>query len=450
MKVTFLGAVGTVTGSKFLVETQQTKLLIDCGLFQGLKDLRLRNWQALPFAPAELDAVILTHAHLDHSGYLPLLVRNGFKGPIFCSAPTGELCKILLPDSGRINEEDAEHANRKGYSRHQPAAALYNEADALNCLPLLQPKEIDQRHQIGDLAFRLERVGHILGATSVTLFYQGRSLVFSGDIGRYQDLLELSPVPANGGDYLVMESTYGNRIHQAASPVEELAKLVNSVIQQQGILLIPAFALGRAQVLLYCLLQVFKKNLAPKIPVFLNSPMATQITNLYQRFPQWHRLSPEESDELFAMPIYISSVEDSKELTKEKGPHIIISASGMITGGRVLHHLKELAPDPHNIILLPGFQAVGTRGELLVAGNKTLKIHGETVAIAAPVYHWDTLSAHADQEELLHWLRSCKQKPGKIYIVHGEPKASAALAQKIRDELGIETEIPHYESVAQF
>lgn len=448
MKITFLGAANTVTGSKHLVETSSTKVLIDCGLYQGLKELRLRNWAALPIAPQELDAVILTHAHIDHSGYLPLLVRNGFKGPVFCSEPTRDLCKVLLPDCGKINEEDTAYANRSGFSKHKPALPLYTEQEAFISLNNLQAVPINSKHRIGDIEFSLEMVGHILGATCVKLNQAGNknSIMFSGDVGRYHDLLEHSPPPASGATYLVVESTYGDRLHSTDDPIAAFGKLINTIVERQSVLLIPSFALGRAQVILYCIYQAFAKNLAPKVPVYINSPMATQITNLYKRYPDWHRLSEELSEKLFSLPTYVRSVEESVALNHKKGPLIIISASGMLTGGRILHHLKACAPDARNIILLPGFQAEGTRGAALINGSKTLKIHGGQVTINAQVHHWDSVSAHGDQQELLRWITSCRQQPQKIFLVHGDKGALQSMRQQLEDERGFKVETPTYGS----
>lgn len=446
MRISFFGAAGTVTGSKFLVETQQIKILIDCGLFQGLKELRLKNWQKLPFTPSDIDAIVLTHAHIDHSGYIPIMVRDGFKGSIYCSPPTKDLCSILLPDCGRIAEEDAEYANRKGFSKHKPALPLYTEKDALKAMSRFKSHPVQEKLKLGDLQIEFEPVGHILGATSVRVKHGSHIAVFSGDIGRYEDLLENEPQASSGGHWVIMESTYGDRVHAKTNPVIEMAKIVNQIVEKKSVLVIPSFAVGRAQILLYCLYQALKKGLIPKIPIYVNSPMASKVTNLYNQYHQWHRLNEEESQATFSIAKFISSVEESKALNNKTGPMIIISASGMLTGGRVLHHIKEFGPKEDNVILLPGYQAQGTRGCSLASNATSLKIHGEYIPINAKIYHWDILSAHADQNALLKWLKDCKMPPKKVFIVHGDPQASDNLRRLVEESMLIPVVIPHYGS----
>ena len=446
LKVTFYGGVGTVTGSKYLVSSGKTKVLVDCGLFQGLKELRLRNWRQLPFAPNELDAVVLTHAHIDHSGSLPILTREGFRGPIYCTAPTRDLCGILLPDCGRIAEEDARYANRKGFSKHQPALPLYTEKDAIKSLARFSLVEPDDVFKVGDLRISLRGVGHILGACCVRIANANYALQFSGDIGRYTDLLETEPEPAPGGNWVVMESTYGDRCHQTTDPIRALADLVNKIIDRSGVLIIPSFAVGRAQTLLYCLYRARRKNLIPKIPIYVNSPMTKSVTQLYKLYPEWHRIPTKDVEEIFSIASFVGSPEESRGLNRRSGPMVIISASGMLTGGRVLHHLKQFGPDPSNMILLPGFQAAGTRGAALVAGEKHLKIHGESIPINAEVCHWDILSAHADQAELLQWLEQCETAPKKVFLVHGEAQASEGLRRLIKGRAYTDVVIPEYGS----
>lgn len=442
MKLTFYGATNTVTGSKFLVTAGKTNILVDCGIFQGVKKLRLKNWDKIPISPDKIDAVILTHGHIDHSGYLPILVKDGFAGPIYCSEPTKDLCEILLPDSGHIAEEDARYANRKGFSKHQPALPLYTENDALKALEYFKPFDINLPLKIGGLTITANSVGHILGAICIRVSDGNNSILFSGDIGRYTDLLENRPDGAPGGNWVVMESTYGDRNHLDIDPITEIAKVVNTIAEQKGVLIIPSFAVGRAQILLYCLHQAMKKKLIQPLPIYLNSPMATKVTELYQKHADWHRLSEAQCEKTFSIAKYIRTVDESKSLNRKNGPMIIISASGMLTGGRVLHHIKSFGGDPKNIILLPGFQAPGTRGASLINKASSIKIHGEYIPINAKVLHWDLLSAHADQRDLIKWLSKSELMPKKVFLVHGEPQASDSLRRIIKDKLHIKVEIP--------
>jgi len=445
MKLTFLGAAGTVTGSKYLLTTEHERVLIDCGLYQGVKQLRLRNWQRLPLDLETLDAVILTHAHIDHSGYLPALVRDGYRGPVYCTPPTEELCRILLPDSGRLNEEDAIYANRKGFSKHRPARPLYTEEDALRALERFVGLEFGEPLAIGGLRIRIRPAGHILGAGSVQVTHRGGTLLFSGDLGRGDDLLMYPPEAPGSPDQVVLESTYGDRRHAEADPIAELAALLERTLSRNGTLLIPTFAVGRAQTILYCLHQVFQRGLAPRVPVYLNSPMATSVTRLYQRFCDYHRLSTELCDEVWGSTHFVRSVEESRELS-ERGsfPGVILSASGMATGGRILHHLKALAPGRRNTILLPGFQAPGTRGDAIARGVEAVKIHGSYVPVRAEVAQFDLLSAHADQRGLLDWLAKCAPTPKQVYVTHGEAVPADALRHEIAEAHGIAARVPEF------
>ena len=444
MKVGFYGAVGTVTGSKYLVESGGARVLVDCGLFQGLKQLRLRNWSAPPFDPARVDAVLLSHAHLDHSGYLPALVRAGFRGPVYCTPPTRALCQILLPDSGRIQEEDAAYANRKKFSKHEPALPLYTEQDALAALARLRATAFGEEIALGGLRARFAPAGHILGAASVELRDDAGSALFSGDLGRSDDLLMPPPQPPCAADTIVMESTYGDRNHSERDPVEAIAAVLRRTCERGGVLLIPSFAVGRAQTVLFCLQRIFERRLAPRLPVFVNSPMATDVSALYEQFHDYHRLSAAEIAAMNDVAEFVRSVEESRDLAARKGPHVVISASGMATGGRVLHHLRALAPDARNTILMPGFQAVGTRGADLVAGASAIKIHGEMVPVRAEVVQLDLLSAHADRDDLCGWLASAPRAPGRVLLVHGEPAAADALRRTVKAKLGYEPHIPEY------
>jgi metallo-beta-lactamase family protein len=417
-------------------------------LFQGLKQLRLRNWRPLPLQPGDLDAVLLTHAHLDHSGYLPVVVREGLSCPVFCTPPTRALCQILLPDSGHIQEEDARYASRKKTASHRPALPLYTEEEALAALPRIETRGFEEPLQIGDLSARFVPAGHILGAASIELRDAHGAVLFSGDLGRTDDLLMHPPEAPGNVDWIVMESTYGNRSHGERDPVEAIADVVRRTTERKGVVLMPSFAVGRAQTLLFCLHTAFEKGLCPRVPVYLNSPMATSVTDLYERFHDYHRLRVEECAQVCDVAEFVRSVEESKRLAERRGPLVIISASGMATGGRVLHHLRALAPHPENTILLPGFQAAGTRGADIAAGAESVKIHGQWVPIRAEVLQLDLLSAHADREDLVDWLGSAACRPRSVFLVHGEPPASDALRFAIKDRLGYEPHVPeHLDSV---
>ena len=447
MKLTFLGATGTVTGSKYLLEDSGKKFLIDCGLFQGLKELRLRNWEKLPVNPAEIDAVILTHAHIDHSGYLPLLVKNGFKGRIYCSNGTADLCDILLPDSGYLHEEDAARANKYGYTRHHPALPLYTQEDAYKALEQIKPVSFGEDHPLSDiLSFRLTHAGHILGAACVTLSDGMTSLTFSGDLGRLHDPVMEPPAQIQETDYLVLESTYGDRLHDKTDPLDQLESIITKTVARGGTVVIPAFAVGRAQSLMYYIHELKKAGRIPDIPVYLDSPMAISATKLLQQHHAEHRLSKEQCAAVCSSVYYTKTVEQSKEIySKNNGlPTIIISASGMATGGRVLHHLKHFIGDPQNTILLSGFQAAGTRGARLAHGESEIKIHGHLYPVRAEVQKLDTMSAHADYEEILEWLGHFREPPRKTFLTHGEPEASSSLKFKIEEHLGWNVEIPEY------
>jgi metallo-beta-lactamase family protein len=437
MTLSFLGGAGTVTGSKFLLQHQRDNLLVDCGLFQGFKALRLRNWAPFPVEPRAIGAVVLTHAHLDHSGYLPLLVKRGFKGQIFCTRSTGELCAILLPDAGYLQEKDAEFANRHKFSKHRPALPLYTEEDAWTALEQLVPVPFDDEQVLpGGAKLRFRPMGHILGAASVQIDWDGITTVFSGDIGRYDDAMMIDPVAVEQADYLLVESTYGNRKHDRRDPSVALAEVITDTIGRGGTIVIPAFAVGRVQSILLHLYALKSKGALANVPIFLDSPMAVDASELFCRSAADHKLPELECRRTCAVAKYVRSVEDSKALTADPMPKVVISASGMATGGRVLHHLKRYAPDPKNTILFAGFQAGGTRGAAMVAGAESVKIHGEYVPIRAQVKNLDMLSAHADADEILRWLRGFKAPPKMTYLVHGEPTASDVLRHRIEEELG--------------
>lgn len=446
MKLTFLGATGTVTGSKYLLNTGSYRVLVDCGLFQGLKQLRLKNWANLPINPKDVDAVVLTHAHIDHTGYLPLFVKNGFSGKVYCTEGTRDLCKILLPDSAHLQEEEAEYANRRGFSKHHPALPLYTKADAFKALEMLVPVPFDQDVNIGDdLTLRFYPNGHILGSAFARIHNKKTSILFSGDIGRPNNILMKPPVPVRQADYLLLESTYGNRLHERDDPILKLASIINKTVTRKGVVLIPVFAVGRAQELLYYI-HLLKASgaIADNIPVYLNSPMAVDATAIFTKHRGEHRLSKEECAALNRTAHVINSVEESRALNQMKGPMIILSASGMASGGRVVHHLKAFAPKSNNTILFAGFQAAGTRGAALVDGAKEIKIHGEYVPVRARVEIISNLSAHGDYLEIIDWLRGFESAPRKTFIIHGEPLAADAMRLHVEEKLHWRTEVPDY------
>ncbi len=449
MKLTFLGGAGTVTGSKYLIEHQGARILIDCGLFQGYKNLRLLNWQPPPFDPATLDAVILTHAHLDHSGALPLLVRNGFKGAIHASPSTIALCGLLLPDSGHLQEEDANFANRHKSSKHDPALPLYTEEDARHALRHLQPLAFDQTMDIAGLRIRLRAAGHILGAASVELRSAKGSMLFSGDIGRPDDLLMKPPVPIATGDTLIVESTYGDRSHSDEDSGTMLAEVIARTAARGGKVVIPAFAVGRAQALLYQIHLLKRASRIPDLPVFLDSPMAIDTTDIYRKHRSEHRLSEQDCSGMSHVAKFCRTVEASRELSALAYPAVIISASGMATGGRILHHLRNFGPAHRTSIVLAGFQAGGTRGARLAAGERALRIFGEDVRINAEVVTLPGMSAHADASQIIDWLRTLQKPPRHVYVTHGEPAAADALRCRIERELHWHASVPMLgESVA--
>jgi metallo-beta-lactamase family protein len=451
MKLTFLGATGTVTGSKYLLQDEDKSILIDCGLFQGLKDLRLRNWEKLPFDPASIDAVLLTHAHIDHSGYIPLLVRNGFKGPIYCSEATFDLCSILLPDCGRIQEGDAERANRYGYTKHKPAMPLYNEEDAYTALEQFKPVKFNHEYRLSDfLSFYLSCAGHILGASCIKISDGNTSIVFSGDLGRPDDPIMRPPTQIQNADYLVLESTYGDRLHEESDPMGKMEEIINKTLHRGGLIIIPSFAVGRSQLVLYYIHELMREGRIPYVPVFLDSPMAIDATKQWQDHADEHRLSFSKSMEVCQTAKYVQSTEESKALDNSVMPVIIISASGMATGGRVLHHMKHYISDRKNTILFAGYQAVGTRGARLVNGEEEIKIHGQMYPVRAEVDNLSSLSAHADYQEILEWLKGFNKKPRKVFLTHGEPDAVIAFKQKIEEELQWNVVVPEYLEEIEF
>jgi metallo-beta-lactamase family protein len=451
LSLSFLGAAGTVTGSKYLLDDGRRKRLIDCGLFQGFKELRLRNWSRLPVDARSIDCVMLTHAHLDHSGFLPLLAKQGFEGPIYSSAATKDLCGVLLPDSGHLQEREADFANRHQYSKHKPALPLYTEEDATNVLPQFRSLPFDKPQSLASgETVNLRRAGHILGAASIELAVAGATTLFSGDLGRYNDATMVDPSPIDRADFLVVESTYGNRRHEGRSPQDALADAIGPTIRKGGTVIIPAFAVGRVQSLLFHLGALKEAGRIPSIlPIFLDSPMAVDASGIFCRHLDDHKIPEKDCKQLCAGTHYVRDSQESKALTANPMPKVIISASGMATGGRVLHHLRHYAPDPKNMILFAGFQAGGTRGAAMVAGADTIKIFGDAIPVRAKVENLEMLSAHADCDEIMRWLRTAKTPPRTVFVTHGEPAASAALQHRIEAELGWNCVVPNHGQTIQ-
>ncbi|SDD85223.1 metallo-beta-lactamase family protein [Cupriavidus sp. YR651] len=445
MRLQFLGATDTVTGSKYVLDTGRHRVMVDCGLFQGYKTLRLRNWDPLPLEPASIDAVVLTHAHIDHSGYLPLLVRNGFQGNVFCTMGTAQLCGILLPDSAHLAEEDAAYANQKGFSRHRPALPLYNGADALRALRRLQPIQYGKRFTVvPGVEAEFCRAGHIIGSAIVTLFVQDKRIVFSGDLGRQQDLVMRAPEMVRQADYLLVESTYGDRRHPESDPLDVLGEIVSRTVGRGGSLIIPAFAVGRTQSLLYCLHRLRELKRIPDVPIYLNSPMAIDATTIFSLHPEELRIDSAECAAACDLATPVQSMEQSIWLNQDHSSKIILAGSGMATGGRVVHHLAAYGPDARSTILLSGFQAAGTRGAALASGRRDIRVHGKDIVVRASVEQVENLSAHADAVELMTWLGGFHQAPRRTFVVHGEPQASDALRQRIERDLRWPVTMPEY------
>ena len=448
VNITFLGGTGTVTGSKYLLRHDGKSLLLDCGLFQGYKLLRLRNWTPLPIAPNQIDAVVLTHAHLDHSGYLPLLAKEGFSGHVYATSGTRDLCRILLPDSGHIQEEDAAFANRHGFSKHAPALPLYTRQDALDCLPLLKAVDFGITFQpIPGWRVTFSPAGHILGAASVLIEVAGRRILFSGDLGRPDDLIMNPPAKAPQADTVLIESTYGDREHPQEDVLAELGPALKRLAARGGVAVVPVFAVGRAQALLHAIhLLKVRGDIPHSLPVFLDSPMAVHTTHLFEQHPQDHRLSSKDTGALTHCATMISSTDESRALASRHGPMVILSASGMATGGRVLHHLAHYAGQHRNMIILTGYQAPGTRGATLASGARSVRIHGREVELSAEVVQLQSASAHADANQLLAWLRTVPQAPDQVYVVHGELAAADELRKRIAHELGWRAMVPEHGS----
>ena len=449
--LSFLGGAGTVTGSRYLVTDSTTRTLIDCGLFQGFKVLRQRNRSPFPVSPSSIDALVLTHAHLDHSGYIPALVRDGFHGRIYASEGTIALCRIMLLDSAHLLEEEANHAARHGWSRHERPRPLYTVDDAMASLDHFVAVRDGQEIALpGSMNLRFSSAGHILGAMSAYLDVEGQRLCVTGDLGRPDDPLMRPPHPFDGADVLVTESTYGDRRHSEVNPEDQLADIVRRTVHRGGVVLIPAFAVGRTETILLHLSRLRERGELPDVPVHVNSPMAVSVADVYRSHPDQHRISLDEVERMYGLATPVRSVDESKLLNLRGGPMIIISASGMLTGGRILHHLRAYGPEARNTIVLTGFQAPGTRGARLLAGERSLRIFGNDVPIRAEVAVIDSMSAHADADDLLAWMSGAPRPPRAVYVTHGEPSAADTLRLRIERELGWTAEVPDHEQQVHF
>ncbi|MDV6235575.1 MBL fold metallo-hydrolase [Leptospira ellisii] len=442
LRIHFLGASGTVTGSKFLLDTGKMKLLVDCGMFQGLKELRLLNWAPLPVRASEIDVVLLTHGHLDHSGYIPRLVKQGFRGRILGSAPTLEIAEIILKDSGKIQEEEAERANKGGYSKHKPAVPLYDLKESVESVSYFRAVELDQWKDIAEgIRVRFRYNGHILGATFIELEIFGKTFVFSGDIGRPEDILLYPPERPVNADYMFVESTYGDRIHDKGVE-QRLTEILNETLERKGSVILPSFAVERAQSLMYLLWKLKSESAIPDVPMILDTPMGRNVFEVFREHTKWHKLDPSECSQIWGAFRKTESPKETYRFAEDETPKIVIAGSGMATGGRVLTYLQHHLGNPNSTILLCGFQASGTRGRQLRDGNHEIKIYGRYYEVKAQVRTIDGLSSHADQKEILHWLSALDKKPETVFIVHGETGSSDALRVKLTNDLGMNCKIP--------
>lgn len=450
LRLTFLGAAGTVTGSRHLIEVNDKRLLVDCGLFQGPKRNREKNWEPFPVDPSSIDAVMLTHAHIDHIGFLPAIVKHGFRGPIYCTKATADLAHVLLPDTGHLQEEEARWANKKGYSKHRPAKPLFTEEDAREVFQYLKPVDYGEHFEPAPgIRGKYRDTGHILGAGFLDLKNEesGKKIVFSGDLGRPTDAILRSPVPAYNANYLVMESTYGDRLHDEHFPVKELARVVNEAMDRGGVLVIPSFAVGRSQTLLYVLRELEEAGKIPSVPVYLDSPMANRALDVHKNHIQDLNLICRKKyiagTRLFHPQKLNLSVtrQQSMAINTVQKNAIIISASGMVTGGRILHHLKERLSDPKHTVLFIGYQAQGTRGRTIVEGKESVKMFGQQVEIRAKIERIDGFSGHADYNEMMAWMMGFNQAPERVFLVHGEPEAAEAMKGHIEKQFGWDTTV---------
>ncbi|WP_299018531.1 MBL fold metallo-hydrolase [uncultured Photobacterium sp.] len=449
MKIVFLGGCETVTGSKFLVETKTTRVLVDCGLYQGYKWLRRRNWQPLLLVDIhQLDAILLTHAHLDHSGYIPVLYKKGYRGPVFTHTATEALCRILLADSGNLQEEDARFYGKHHISKHDTPEPLYDRATAEQSMKLFKTVEYDERFSVGDITIYFQNAGHILGAASIIIEAEGKKVGFSGDVGRSDDILMMPPDPLPELDLLLLESTYGNRHHKKTDPFQQLADIVNETAQKGGVLLIPCFAVGRSQTLMHMLSVLMADDRIPHLPTYLDSPMAINVSDIYTRYSSEHRLTHSQCYAMCNTAIYTRSVEESKALAEMRFPHIIIAGSGMVTGGRILHHIKHLLSDHRTTLLLTGYQAGGTRGAKLLEGAEMVKVHGKWILNRARVEVMHGVSGHGDYLEIEQWLKHSKLRKGMpIQLIHGDPDALEGMRDHLRRNTEFDVEIAGYQNI---
>lgn len=448
MRITFLGGTESVTGSKFLLETARSKVLIDCGLYQGYKWLRERNWQPLPLDIDKLDAVLLTHAHLDHSGYIPALYKLGYRGPVFTHHATKDLCQILLADSGHIQEEDAKYFSKHKLSKREQPEPLYDRQTAEASMKLFKSIGFDEQADVGDIRFYLQPAGHILGAASIIIEAEGKRVGFSGDVGRFDDVLMKPPRPLPELDLLLMESTYGNRQHDSQDAAQQLADIVSRVAKNGGVLLVPAFAVGRAQAVQHLLANLMEQGTIPKLPIYLDSPMAIKVSDLFCEHSDQHRLSHEQCHHMCDSVTYTRSVDESKALAGQAFPHIIIAGSGMATGGRILHHFKRLLSDSRTTVLFTGYQAGGTRGAKMLEGVDAVKIHGSWIPLKAKVEVISGLSGHADYLELIEWLRQSKLAcTTPIKLIHGDPEALEGLRVHLQEQTQFKVDVAGYRDI---
>lgn len=443
VKITFLGASGVVTGSKFLIETSEKNLLIDCGMFQGLKELRTINWESLAVDVTAIDTVLLTHGHLDHVGYLPRLLKQGFKGKILGTAPTLAIAEIILKDSAKIHEEEAKKANEEHYTKHHPALPFYTLEEVEKTIKLFEIVVEDKWHDLSEnIKYRMQYNGHIIGAIFIELDIYGKRFVFSGDIGRRNDYLLYNPKTPEWADFLFIESTYGNKLH----PKEDLESIVSTIIKetihQKGNLIIPSFAVERLQTLMFILWELYKKNKIPNIPIFIDSPMGNNVLNVFHQFPKWHKLTSEEYNAMCNHFNIVQSYKETWQVIDDKRPKIIIAGSGMVTGGRVLTYLQQLIDEPSTTVLLVGYQAEGTRGRQLQDGAYEIRFFGKYYPVNASIKNIESLSAHADQQDLIHWMSTIKNIPERVYLIHGEPCALDAFRVKIKDTYSWNVHIP--------
>jgi len=442
-KINFLGASGTVTGSKFLIETSEKNILIDCGMFQGLKELRKLNWNDLPIDVNSIDIVLLTHGHLDHVGYLPRLLKQGFTGKIIGTAPTLAIAEIILKDSAKIHEEEAEKANKEKYSKHNPALPFYTIKDAEKTIKLFEVEIENKWITLSEhISYRFQYNGHIIGATFIEIDINGKRFVFSGDIGRTDDYLLNDPKTPEWADYLFIESTYGNKLHPDEDVEAIITTIIKDTIHKKGNLIIPSFAVERLQTLMYILWKLYNEHKIPNIPIFIDSPMGNNVLEVFNRFPKWHKLSAQDYNAMCNHVNIIQSYKETWETIDDKRSKIIIAGSGMVTGGRVLTYLQQLIDEPSTTVLLVGYQAEGTRGRQLLDGAHEIRFFGKYYPVKATIKNIDSLSAHADQHDLINWMRNIKNVPECVYLIHGEPTALDAFRVKIKNTYNWNVKIP--------